>query len=129
MNPCETVRRAVRLGRRLSSEEEQHLFGCSGCRRRSRSERAERELDGLAELVSPETRVPADFVARVMRGLPLAVPSHPAFEAWKWAAALAIFSTAAGYGYTVWSDTVAAGQQVATTSSVPASEETALLSF
>ena len=129
MKSCETVRRAVRVGRGLSFEEEQHLFGCPACRRRSRTERAEREIDALGEMVAPETRVPTDFVARVMRGLPSEISKHSSLEAWKWAAALAIFSAAAGYGYTVWSDTVAAGQQVATTSPAPASEETALLSF
>jgi predicted anti-sigma-YlaC factor YlaD len=129
MKPCETVHRAVKAGRGLSSGEEQHLFGCPRCRRQSRSERVDREIDALAGLASPDPVVPPDFVARVVRGLPSEIPKRPVFEAWKWAAALAVFSVAAGYGFTVWTDTIAAGQQVAATSSTSPSEETAFLNF
>jgi len=127
MNPCREFRRALKTEGRLSPGSEQHLFGCPPCRRRAREERVELEIDGLAALPPGETVVPPDFVARVMRGLPAASPRRRPATRWAWAAALAIFSVAAGYGYTAWTDSVAAGQQVATT---PAPvEDLALLNF
>ena len=127
MNPCREFRRALKTENRLSFHSEQHLFGCPGCRRLSREERVEREIENLAALPLPETAVPPDFVARVMRGLPAKAPERRVAARWAWAAALAIFSAAAGYGYTVWTDSVAAGQQV---SPSPApTEDLALLNF
>jgi len=127
MNPCREFRRALKTEGRLSPGSEQHLFACPPCRRRARQERVEREIDGLAGLPLVETAVPPDFVARVMRGLPAAAPRRRPEARWAWAAALAIFSVAAGYGYTAWTDSVAAGQQVAT-SPAPV-EDLALLNF
>jgi anti-sigma factor RsiW len=127
MNPCREFRRALKTGERLPSHAEQHLFACPACRRRTREERVEREISGLAAMPSSEASVPPDFVARVMRGLPAAESPRRAVSPWAWAAALAIFSAAAGYGYTVWTDAVTAGQQV---SSSPApAEDLALLNF
>jgi predicted anti-sigma-YlaC factor YlaD len=129
MNPCREFRRALKTEGRLSARSEQHLFACPPCRRRSREERVEREISHLASVPGPDIAVPPDFVARVMRGLPATAPAprrRPAAR-WAWAAALAIFSVAAGYGYTVWTDSVAAGQQVAT-SPAPV-EDLALLNF
>jgi predicted anti-sigma-YlaC factor YlaD len=129
MKPCREFRRALKTEGRLSPGSEQHLFGCPPCRRRARQERVEREIDGLAALPPAETVVPPDFVARVMRGLPTAAAAsrrRPATR-WAWAAALAIFSVAAGYGYTAWTDSVAASQQVGT-SPAPV-EDLALLNF
>ena len=124
---CREFRRALKSGERFASRAEQHLFACPACRRHTRNERVEREIAGLAGMSSPEASVPPDFVARVMRGLPAAEPARRAVSPWAWAAALAIFSAAAGYGYTVWTDSVAAGQQV---SSSPAPvEDLALLNF
>ena len=126
MNPCRPVRRALAAGGSLPPETEQHLFVCSRCRRRARAERVGRELDAIGPVGVAETAVPADFVARVMRGLPRRRAGVPA--AWKWAAALAVFSAAAGYGYTVWSESISAGQEVASTSAAPV-EETAVLAY
>jgi predicted anti-sigma-YlaC factor YlaD len=127
MNTCREFRRALKAGERFPSRAEQHLFACPACRRLTREERVERELASLAGMPSPEVPVPPDFVGRVMRGLPAAEPARETVPRWAWAAALAIFSAAAGYGYTVWTDTVAAGQQV---SSSPApAEDLALLNF
>ena len=125
MKPCREFRRILKTEGRLSSGSEQHLFACPACRRHARHERVEREIDGLAALPLSETAVPPDFVARVMRGLPAAAPRRRPESRWAWAAALAIFSVAAGYGYTVWTDSAAAGQQVATS---PV-EDLALLNF
>jgi hypothetical protein len=62
-----------------------------------------------------------------MRGLPQ--PSAlPRAAVWKWAAALAMFSAAAGYGYAVWTEALSEGQQVAASAPTPI-EESALLSF
>lgn len=130
MKTCREIRRQMRSGTGLDRDDEQHLFVCPACRRRSRAERAERELEGLATLARPEAAVSPDFVARVMRGLPLSAETLTRRPAglWKWAAALAFFSAAAGYGYAVGSDTAAAGQQVAAVSSLPG-DEIAALSF
>lgn len=127
MNPCREFRRALKTEGRLSARSEQHLFACPPCRRRSREERVEREISHLGAVSAPEIAVPPDFVARVMRGLPTPAARRPPSARWAWAAALAIFSVAAGYGYTVWTDSVAAGQQVAT-SPAPV-EDLALLNF
>ena len=127
MNSCREFRRALRSAGAVPSEGEAHLFSCPRCRRATREERVEREIEGLRFLGSPEVSVPPDFVGRVMRRLP-AIPAPRAVIArWAWAAGLAIFSAAAGYGYTVWADSVAAGQQV---SASPAPvEDLALLNY
>jgi len=128
MNPCRRLSAALSSGAPLSADAEQHLFGCPRCRRRARSQRIDREIEAFGRGPEVETAVPADFVPRVMRGL----PRPPAFRrlprTWRWAAALAVFSAAAGYGYAVWSETISAGQQVASTSSAPV-EESAFLGF
>jgi hypothetical protein len=126
MNPCRRLVATLRTGAPLSPEDEQHLFGCDRCRLRARVERREREIASLARLAPVELSVPRDFVARVMRGLPRR--RAPLAGAWKWAAALAMFSAAAGYGYAVWTETISAGQQVASAPAAPV-EESALLSF
>lgn len=128
MTICEGIRLSVRAGFALSPEEEQHLFGCPSCRRRTKVERVEREIDGLTAFAVASSPVPSDFVARVMRGLPLLQRRVRTAAPWLWAAALAAFSAAAGYGYSVWTDSVAAGQQVIVSSSAP-SEDIALLNF
>lgn len=130
MKPCREVRRQLRSGTGLGPGEEQHLFACPPCRRRARSERAEREIESLASWGPSAAAVAPDFVPRVMRGLPLssARRTRPPVSLGKWAAALAVFSAAAGYGYTVGADTAAAGQQVAAVS--PSSgEEIASFAF
>ena len=127
MSPCREFRRELKTENGLSFRAEQHLFGCPACRRISREERAEREIESLAALPRPAVAVPPDFVARVMRGLPAAAPDPRPVPRWAWAAALAIFSAAAGYGYTVLTDSVAAGQQVST-SPAPV-EDLAVLNF
>ncbi len=126
MSPCRRLSAALRTAALLSPEDEQHLFGCSRCRLRARMDRREREIASLARMAPIEPSVPRDFVARVMRGLPRR--RAPLAGAWKWAAALAMFSAAAGYGYGVWTETISAGQQVASSPSPPL-EESALLSF
>jgi len=125
MKSCRKVRRRLRSEAGLGPGEEQHFFACPACRKRARSERAEREIESLASRGAPPTAsVPPDFVSRVMRGLPRASAgrSRPPVSRWKWAAAVAIFSVAAGYGYTVGTDTSAAGQQVAAVSPSPGDE-------
>ena len=129
MTVCEGIRSSVRAGFPLSPEEEQHLFGCPSCRRRTKVERVEREIDGLTTFAVAPAPVPADFVARVMRGIPALAARPRAATPWLWAAALAIFSAAAGYGYSVWTDSVAAGQQVTVSSSSAPTEDVALLNF
>ena len=129
MTVCEGIRMSVRAGFPLSPEEEQHLFGCPTCRRRSKVERVEREIDGLSTFAAAAAPVPGDFVARVMRGLPALAGRSATAAPWLWAAALAIFSAAAGYGYSVWADSVAAGQQVTVSSPSAPSEDVALLNF
>jgi predicted anti-sigma-YlaC factor YlaD len=126
VNACRPVSRALAAGGSLPPEAEQHLFVCPRCRRRARSERVGREIDAIGAPAVPEAAVPADFAARVMRGLPRRRGGVP--PAWKWAAALAVFSAAVGYGYTVWSEAISAGQEVAATSPAPV-EETALLAY
>jgi len=112
MNSCREFRRALRSAGAVPPESEAHLFSCPRCRRATREERVEREIDGLRFLASPEATVPPDFVGRVMRRLPANPGLRAALPRWAWAAALAIFSVAAGYGYTVWAESMAAGQQV-----------------
>jgi len=126
MSPCRRLTAVLRTGASLSPEDEQHLFRCARCRLQARVERGEREIVSLARVLPAEPVVPRDFVARVMRGLPRR--RAPLAGAWKWAAALAMFSAAAGYGYAVWTETISAGQQVAPSSPAPAAES-ALLSF
>ncbi|HKB70183.1 MAG TPA: hypothetical protein VKH46_05015 [Thermoanaerobaculia bacterium] len=128
MSPCRRVFRALAAGESLPSDAAAHLFVCGRCRRRAHGERIEREI-GAAALPRPaEIPVPADFVARVMRGLPARRALLPVSAPWKWAAALAIFAAAAGYGYTVWSETNSAGQEMASASPAPV-EEAAVLAF
>ncbi len=60
------------------------------------------DIEGLSAFAAGPAEVSPDFVARVMRGL----PSRPDREsrlagAWSWAAALLIFSAAAGYAFSV----------------------------
>ncbi|HET9794221.1 MAG TPA: hypothetical protein VFS34_07145 [Thermoanaerobaculia bacterium] len=128
MSPCRRVSAALRAGVPLAPDAEQHLFGCDRCRRVARTERIQREIEMFARPPAIEAPVPPDFVARVMRGLPRPRAFPPIAGVWKWAAALAMFSAAAGYGYAVWAETISAGQQVASTSSAPV-EEAAVLNF
>jgi hypothetical protein len=132
MKACKEIHRQLRLGTGLGPADEPHLFVCPACRKRARSDRAEREIEGLATWSSsPAMAVVApDFVSRVMRGLPLVSPARArkSVAYARWAAALAIFSAAAGYGYTVGADTAAAGQQVATPSA-PSSDDIASFAF
>ena len=127
MKTCREFRRALRSAGAMPPEGEAHLFSCPRCRRATREERVEREIEGLRFLASPEAAVPPDFVGRVMRRLPGVPAARAAVPRWAWAAALAIFSAAAGYGYTIWAESAAAGQQV---SASPAPvEDLAVLSF
>jgi hypothetical protein len=128
MSRCRRVAAALAAGAPLDADAGQHLFACRRCRRRARSERIDREIAGFGRPPVPEPPVPADFVPRVMRGLPRRRAFARVPAAWKWAAALAVFSAAAGYGYTVWSETIAAGREVASTSPAPV-EETAVLAY
>lgn len=128
MSLCRRVSTLLAAGAPLGADAEQHLFACRRCRRRARSERVDREIAALGRPPAPEAPVPPDFVSRVMRGLPRPRVFAAPPAAWKWAAALAVFSAAAGYGYTVWSETLSAGQQVTAPAPAP-QEETAFLNF
>ena len=91
----------------------------------SREGKKDEELDGLSAFALAPAPVPAEFVARVMRG----VPREPGRRAtdpglWKWAAALLIFSAAAGYGFSVAQETA---DSVATISASSSDSITALL--
>ncbi|HET7451611.1 MAG TPA: hypothetical protein VFL12_02635 [Thermoanaerobaculia bacterium] len=128
MNPCRRISEVIAGGGALGPDAEQHLFVCPRCRRRARSGRVDREIAAFGRPPASDAPVPPDFVARVMRGLPPRRALAAVPVVWKWAAALAVFSAAAGYGYTVWTETLSAGQQVTATGSAP-QEETAYLSF
>jgi hypothetical protein len=66
----------------------------------SRKGKKDEELGDLSAFALAPAAVPADFVARVMRGLPVeGVREGRQADFWKWAAALLIFSVAAGYGF------------------------------
>ena len=64
--------------------------------------RGEEGIEGLSAFASAPAEVPPGFVSSVMRGLPASAgrdrrrPSE-----WKWAAALLIFSAAAGYSFSI----------------------------
>jgi hypothetical protein len=85
------------------------------------------DLEGLSAFSLRPAAVPADFVARVMRGLPREAGREPERAGlWRWAAALLIFSAAAGYGYSIaeqTSDLVAS-----VTSAAAPDSETSILS-
>lgn len=112
MKACRGVQKAIRRKEPLTGERERHLFECEGCRGLAR---AERILGLLGELHEPEPGVSADFVERVMRGLPrggrASSPVWPAVL--RWAAAVILFAMAAGYGYRAASTASSEAEQVA----------------
>jgi hypothetical protein len=72
----------------------------------------------LSDFALRAAPVPPDFVARVMRGLPDRIPERPApMELWKWAAALLVFSAAAGYGFSVAEETADSVAAISSSSS------------
>ena len=90
-----------------------------------REDRGE-ELEGLSAFALSPAAVPADFVARVMRGLPAdSGRRRMSLGSWKWAAALLIFSAALGYGFSIAEETA---DSVASLTSAPADSESAILS-
>ncbi len=83
------------------------------------------ELDGLSAFALSPAAVPADFVVRVMRGLPAdSEPQRMPFQSWKWAAALLIFSAALGYGFSIAEETA---DSVASLTSAPADSDSGIL--
>ena len=112
MTTCRGVQLAIRRKEPLTGERERHLFECVSCRGLAR---AERILGLLGEVREPEPAVSPDFVERVMRGLPQA--GRGSSPAWatvlRWAAAIALFAIAAGYGYRAASSASSEAEQVA----------------
>jgi hypothetical protein len=91
----------------------------------SREGKKDEELDGLVAFALTPVSVPADFVARVMRGLPREPGRRETGPGlWKWAAALLIFSVALGYGF---STAEQATESVASLTSTPSDSVSSLL--
>ena len=91
----------------------------------SREGRKDEELAGLSVFALVPAAVPSDFVARVMRGLPVGPEARKSrMELWRWAAALLIFSGALGYGFSIAEQTA---DSVASLSSTPADSDSSLL--
>lgn len=117
MNQCREGRRNISKGIPFSMELERHLFSCSACRRFAR---AEQILGLLSEFRQPLAVVPEDFVERVMSGLTTKGEPKSSFAlmALRWAAAILIFSMAAGYGFSISEDNSKSMQEVASVTSV-----------
>ena len=78
------------------------------------------EIEGLSAFASGPAEVSPDFVARVMRGLPSrSNPEKRLAGTWSLAAALLIFSAAAGYAFSVVQQTEDSVTSVFSTSASP----------
>jgi hypothetical protein len=62
---CEAVQQTLRQGRALTAAERAHVDGCDACLDAWLDATVTQALDA-----KPEVKIPADFVARVMAGLP-----------------------------------------------------------
>jgi anti-sigma factor RsiW len=119
MKNCRRIRRAVAQKSPLPAELEQHLFACPACRR---FVRAEQILSLLHEFRQAPASVSPEFVEQVMSGLPEREEEQPrarfGLEVMRWAAIL-IFSMAAGYGFSVSTDTAKSVEWTASLTVVP----------
>jgi hypothetical protein len=129
MIACRVVRGAILRREAVTPELERHLFSCHACRSLARAERVMDQLEGYRE---PQVKVPPGFVERVMRGLPKVLDRGSRVAAaeslLRWAAALLLFSLAAGYGLAAAERGAQDTEQVAG-SALGGSAETSLPSF
>jgi len=119
MKNCRRIRKAVSQNSPLPAELEQHLFACPACRRLVRSQQI---LGLLHEFRQVPASVSPDFVERVMSGLVEREEKKPkarfGLEVMRWAAVL-VFSMAAGYGFSLSTDTARSAEWAASLTAVP----------
>jgi len=119
MKSCRRIRKAVSQNSPLPTELEQHLFACPACRRLVRSQQI---LGLLHEFRQVPASVSPEFVERVMSGLAEREEEKPkarfGLEVMRWAAVL-VFSMAAGYGFSLSTDTARSAEWAASLTAVP----------
>jgi anti-sigma factor RsiW len=119
MKDCRRIRKAISQNSPLSAELEQHLFACPDCRRLVR---AEQILDRLHEFRQAPASVSPEFVDRVMSDLAEREEQQPragfGLEVMRWAAVL-MFSTAVGYGFSISKDAAKSVEWAASLTVVP----------
>ena len=118
MKNCRRIRKAVSQNSPLPAELEQHLFACPACRRLVR---AQQILGLLHEFRQVPASVSPEFVERVMSGLAQREEKPKArfgLEVMRWAAVL-VFSMAAGYGFSLSTDTARSAEWAASLTAVP----------
>src|SRR5215813_1970231 len=119
MKNCSRIRKAVSQNSPLPAELEQHLFVCLACRRLVRSQQI---LGLLHEFRQVPASVSPEFVERVMSGLAEREEEKPkarfGLEVMRWAAVL-VFSMAAGYGFSLSTDTARSAEWAASLTAVP----------
>ena len=119
MKNCRRIRKAVSQNSPLPAELEQHLFACPACRRLVR---AQQILGLMHEFRQVPASVSPEFVERVMSGLAEREEEKPkarfGLEVMRWAAVL-VFSMAAGYGFSLSTDTARSAEWAASLTAVP----------
>jgi hypothetical protein len=119
MKDCRRIRKAVSQHSPLPAELEQHLFVCPPCRRLVRSEQI---LGLLQEVRQAPASVSPEFVDRVMSDLAEREEQQPragfGLEVMRWAAVL-MFSTAVGYGFSISKDAAKSVEWAASLTVVP----------
>src|SRR5262247_2054432 len=119
MKNCRMIRKAVAQNLPVPAELEQHLFACRACRGLVRSQQI---LGLLHEFRQVPASASPEFVERVMSGLAEREEEQPkarfGLEAMRWAAVL-VFSMAAGYGFSLSTDTARSAEWAASLTAVP----------
>ena len=119
MKDCRRIRKAVAQNSLLLAELEQHLFACPACRRLVR---AQQILGLMHEFRQVPASASPEFVERVMSGLAEREEEKPkarfGLEVMRWAAVL-VFSMAAGYGFSLSTDTARSAEWAASLTAVP----------